>query len=50
MRRKIQSLLHFFLILLAISIILFIAFRSRYREILGELDDADCQQDQEKMQ
>ena len=37
MRRRIQSLLHFFLILLAISIILFIAFRSRYREILGEL-------------
>ena len=37
MRRKIQSLLHFFLILLAISIILFIAFRSRYREVLGEL-------------
>ena len=37
MRRRIQSLWHFFLILLAISIILFIAFRSRYREILGEL-------------
>ena len=37
MRRKIRSLLHFILILLAISIILFIAFRSRYREILGEL-------------
>ena len=37
MRRRIQSLLHFFLILLAISIILFIAFRSRYREVLGEL-------------
>ena len=37
MRRRIQSLLHFFLILLAISIILFIAFRSRYREVIWEL-------------
>ena len=37
MRRRIQSLLHFFLILLAISIILFIAFRSRYREVIREL-------------
>jgi sporulation protein YunB len=37
MRRRIQSLWHFFLILLAISIILFIAFRSRYREVIWEL-------------
>ena len=37
MRRRLQSLLHFFLILLAISIILFIAFRSRYREVIREL-------------
>ena len=37
MCRRIQSLLHFFLILLAISIILFIAFRSRYREVIREL-------------
>ena len=37
MRRRIQSLWHFFLILLAISIILFIAFRSRYREVIREL-------------
>ena len=37
MRRRIQSLLHFFLILMAISIILFIAFRSRYREVIREL-------------
>ena len=29
--------MHFFLILLAISIILFIAFRSRYREVIREL-------------
>ena len=37
MCRRIQFLLHLLLILLAISIILFVAIRSRYREILGEL-------------
>ena len=37
MRRKIQSILHLLCILLAVSIVLFIAFRSRYREIITEL-------------
>ena len=37
MRRRICSLFRILLVLLAISIVLFIAFRSRYREIIREL-------------
>ena len=37
MRRRIRSLLRFSILLLAISIILFFLFRSRYREVIREL-------------
>ena len=37
MGRKIQGLFHFLVFLLALSIALFVVFRSRYREIIGQL-------------
>ena len=37
MGRKIQGLFHFLFFLLALSIALFVVFRSRYREIIGQL-------------
>ena len=37
MGRKIQGLFHFLVFLLALSIALFVVFRSRYREIVGQL-------------
>jgi sporulation protein YunB len=37
MRRKIRSLFHFSLILLALSIILIFTFRTRYRDVIREL-------------
>ena len=37
MRRKIRSFFHISILLLALSIILFFAFRSRYRDIIREL-------------
>lgn len=37
MRRKIRSLVHVFIILLVLSIILIVMFRSRYREVIREL-------------
>ena len=37
MGRKIQGLFRFLLFLLALSIALFVVFRSRYREIIGQL-------------
>ena len=37
MRRKIRSLFRFSLLLLALSIILLVMFRSRYRDIIRQL-------------
>ena len=37
MRRKIRSLIRLSLLLLALSAILFLAFRSRYRDVIREL-------------
>ena len=37
MGRRIQGLFHFLVFLLALSIALFVVFRSRYREIIGQL-------------